>query len=213
LGWREFFPKKKHTNFLFLPKSHPQKNYRVTNFSDFSRFIILHLITQRVFIVKTSSWVRWKGVLLWIIQKIKNPTTTICEKKIGSNHLKWNCSNCTSSPNLKKLMMNNNYKTHICSPSLLRSCYKLIFYEFLKMGYQLFGFSRYIILYLITQRVFIVKGRVRCKGIGKDLKNKKPNLGLNHLKWNYSKCTSLKNLKKLLMNNNHMTYFFSTPFT
>jgi hypothetical protein len=54
---------------------------------------------------------------------------------------------------------------------------------------------------------------VRCKGIGKDLKNKKPNLCLNHLKWNYSKCTSLKNLKKLLMNNNHMTYFFSTPFT
>jgi hypothetical protein len=80
--WRidSFYKKKKQTYFLFKPKSHPQKNYRVTNFSVFHDFyIILYLITQRVFIVKTISWVRWKGILLKKIQKIKNPTTTLCK--------------------------------------------------------------------------------------------------------------------------------------
>jgi hypothetical protein len=37
----------------------------VTNFSVFQDFcIVLYLITQRVLIVKTSAWVRWKGILL-----------------------------------------------------------------------------------------------------------------------------------------------------
>jgi hypothetical protein len=80
---------------LFRPKSLPQKNYRVTNFSIFHDFsVILSLITQPVFIAKTCAWVRWKGILLRKIQKIKKPTTTIFfKKKIGFDDLKWNYSN------------------------------------------------------------------------------------------------------------------------
>jgi hypothetical protein len=53
-------------------KSLLQKNYRVTNFSIFHDFsIILFFITQRVFIAETCACVRWKGILLSKIQKIK----------------------------------------------------------------------------------------------------------------------------------------------
>jgi hypothetical protein len=45
----------------------------ITNFSIFHDFfIIFSLITQRVLI-----GVRWKGILLSKIQKIRNPTTTM----------------------------------------------------------------------------------------------------------------------------------------
>jgi hypothetical protein len=43
--------------FLFRQKRLTQKNYRVTNFSIFHDFfIILSLITQRVFIAKICAW-------------------------------------------------------------------------------------------------------------------------------------------------------------
>jgi hypothetical protein len=48
-----------------MPKSLPQKNYRVAKFSIFHNFsIIISLITQRIFIAKTFAWERWKGYLL-----------------------------------------------------------------------------------------------------------------------------------------------------
>jgi hypothetical protein len=68
----ESFWQKTGSYILAKPKSLPQKNYRVANFSIFHDFsIILSLITQRVFIAKTFAWVRWKGNLLSKIQKIK----------------------------------------------------------------------------------------------------------------------------------------------
>jgi hypothetical protein len=84
---KSFFQKIKHMNFLFGPKK-LTKNYKVTNLSVCHDFcIILYLITQRVFIVKTSVWVRWKGILLIKIQKIKNPTTIICKKYLYMTHI------------------------------------------------------------------------------------------------------------------------------
>jgi hypothetical protein len=45
---------------------------------------------HRVFIAETDAWMRWKGILLSKIQKIKiKPTTTIFfKKKIGFVDLK-----------------------------------------------------------------------------------------------------------------------------
>jgi hypothetical protein len=63
---------------------------KATNCSVHDFFIILYLINQRVFIVKTNAWVCWKGILLQKLKLIKNATATI-GKKIGLNHLKWNC--------------------------------------------------------------------------------------------------------------------------
>jgi hypothetical protein len=52
----ESFQQKIDNYNLVKPKSIPQKNYRVTNFSFFHHFsIILSLITQRVFIAKTCA--------------------------------------------------------------------------------------------------------------------------------------------------------------
>jgi hypothetical protein len=68
----ESFLQKTDNYILVKPKSLPQKNYRVANFSIFHDFsIILSLITQSVFVAKTCAWVRWKGYLLSKIQKIK----------------------------------------------------------------------------------------------------------------------------------------------
>jgi hypothetical protein len=50
------------------------------------------LLTQRVFIAKTCAWVRWKGILLKKIKKIKNNQQQQFKKKIGFGDLKWNYS-------------------------------------------------------------------------------------------------------------------------
>jgi hypothetical protein len=56
---------KKNTLIFILTKKSPTQNYSVANLSLFQIFcIILYLITQRTLIVKTSAWVRWKGILL-----------------------------------------------------------------------------------------------------------------------------------------------------
>jgi hypothetical protein len=112
---------KKNNYNLVKPKSIPQKNYRVTNFSFFHDFsIILSLITQRVFIAKTCAWVLWKGYTLSKIQKIKKPTTTIFfKKKIGFDDSKWNYSKCNFFKNLKKLPLNNNYMMYVWSMSFV----------------------------------------------------------------------------------------------
>jgi hypothetical protein len=64
--------------FLIQAERHPTKKLQgcqIFNFHDFS--IMLSFITQRG-IEKACAWVRWKGILLNKIQKIKKPTTTIC---------------------------------------------------------------------------------------------------------------------------------------
>jgi hypothetical protein len=75
----------------------------------------------------------------------------------------------------------------------------------------------WIILYLITQRFFFcVKQVWYCwEGIllNKIQKINKPTTIKHHLKWNCSKCTPLKNLMKIMMNNNYMTYLCFKPFT
>jgi hypothetical protein len=73
---------KKQTYLLYILKSLLQKKPQGYQLFDFPRFfIILSLITQRVFIAETSAWVFWQGILFSIIQKIKNQQQQFFSKK------------------------------------------------------------------------------------------------------------------------------------
>jgi hypothetical protein len=100
------FPKKKTQIFFILAtKSSTKKlqGYQLFGFQEFC--ILLYLITQRVFIVKTSAWVRWKRIFLRKILKIKTQQQNFenwfesLEMELLKMHL------------FKKFMM-NNYMTH-----------------------------------------------------------------------------------------------------
>jgi hypothetical protein len=107
---------KKQTSIFYPGQKASHKKTRglpTFRFSSISPSESISLITQRVFIAETCAWVRWKGISLSKIQKIKKPNNNNLKKKIGFDDLKWNHSKCIFLKNLKKLPMNNKCLFHV----------------------------------------------------------------------------------------------------
>jgi hypothetical protein len=83
IGIMRVFSKKHRSIFYLGQKASHKKITGLTTFLIFHDcFIIVSLLTQRIFIAETCAWMRWKGILLSKIQKIKK------SKKV--ERLTWN---------------------------------------------------------------------------------------------------------------------------